>query len=82
MGQRAERCEDLVVGDPHRVGAVFGEFGLDAGEVLAQHHGFEFHTQRIGQFAAFGQQFEAHLGNLAALVLDIYEYVVHLLLAH
>ncbi len=79
MGQRTERCEHLVVGDPYGIGAVFGELMLDAGEVLAQHHGFEFHAQRRGQFAALGHQFEAHLGGLAALVLDIYEYVVHLL---
>ena len=80
MGQRAERCEDLVVGDPDGVGAVFGQFGLDTCKMLAQHYGFELHTQRRGQFAAFGQQFETHVGDLAALVLDIYEYIVHGLL--
>jgi len=35
--------------------------------------------QEKPQIVLFGHQFEAHLGGLAALVLDIYEYVVHLL---
>ena len=43
--------------------------------------GFEFHFQRIGQFAALGQQFETHVGDLVAFEFDIYKYIVHLLRA-
>ena len=78
MGQRAEGLEDLVVGHPHRIGSIFGQLLLQTGHVVTQHDGFELHAQRRGQFAALGQQFETHVGDLAALHLDIYEYVVHL----
>jgi len=36
----------------------------------------------VASFAAFGQQFETHVGDLAALHLDIYEYIVHLKKTH
>ena len=78
VGQRAEGIENLVVGHPHRVGAVAGQLLFDTVERLAQRHGFGLHTERGGQLAAFGQQFETHVGDPAALHLDIYEYVVHL----
>ena len=77
MGQRAERREGLVVGDPDGVGTVLGQLLLDAGEALAQDDGVETDAQRRSQLAALGQQFEAHVGNLALLDLDIDEYVVH-----
>lgn len=79
VGQRAERSEGGVVGDPHRVRAVFGQLLLDSGHLLAQHDGFEFHPERAGQFAPFGQKFEAHVRDGPVLHFDIYEYVVHLL---
>ena len=78
VGQRAERLEELVIGHPHRVSAVLGQFLFQTGEVVSQRHGFDFHAERRGQFAALGQQFETHVGDLAALHLDIYKYVVHL----
>ncbi len=77
MGQRAERSESLVVGDPHGVGAVLGELLFDACELLAEHHGVEPDAQGRGQLAALGQQFETYVGDLALLDLDIDEYVVH-----
>ena len=49
---------------------------------MTQYDGFELHAERRGQFAAFGQQFETHVGDLAALHLDIYEYIVHLKKTH
>ena len=78
MGQRAERGEEFVIGGPHRVGAVFGQLGGDTRQFVTQHDGFEFHPEAVGQLAALGQQFEAHIGDLAALHLDVYEYIVHL----
>ena len=78
MGQRAEWIEDPVIGHPHRIGTVFCQFLLDTREVVAQDDGLGLHTEPCGQLAALGQQFETHVGDLAALHLDIYEYVVHL----
>ena len=77
MRQRAERREDRVVGHPHGVGAVLRQLLFDAGDIVPQQHGFEFDTQFIGQLAAFGQQFQAHVGDRAVLELDIDEYIVH-----
>ena len=71
MGQRAERREDLVVGHPDRVGAVFGQLLLDAGDA------FELDAQLVGQLPALGQQFQAHVGDRAVFELDIDKYVVH-----
>ena len=78
MGQRAERREEFVIGNPDRIGSVFGQLGSDVRKFVAQHDGLEFHPEAGGQFTTLGQQFEAHVGDLAALRLDIYEYVVHL----
>ena len=77
MGQRAERREDLVVGHPDRVGAVFGQLLLDAGDAVPQHYGFELDAQLVGQLPALGQQFQAHVGDRAVFELDIDKYVVH-----
>ena len=78
VGQRAERGQLLVVGHPYGVGAIAGQLLLHAGKILADNDRLELHAERRGQLAAFGQQFEAHVGDDAALGLDIYEYVVHL----
>ena len=40
-------------------------------------YGLQLHAQRVGQFAALGKQFLAHLSHLCAFYLAIYEYVVH-----
>ena len=81
VGQRAERIENSIIGNPYRVGSVFRQLLAEALYMVADDHGFQFHMQRIGQFPTFGQQFEAHIGDLAAFELDIYKYVVHLLRA-
>ena len=69
--------ETLAVGYVHDIGAVLGQLLFDAGESLSERERLELAAQRIGQRAALGQQFERHVGHLAALYLTINEYVVH-----
>ena len=46
-------------------------------DTAAGSHGFQLHTQRVGQLAAFSEQFLAYFGNLSAFKLTIYKYVIH-----
>ncbi len=78
MGQRAERREHLVVGDPHRIGSVLGQLLLDTRQTDAHSHRFELHAEAVGQFAALGKQFQTHVGNRAVFEFYIYKYIIHL----
>ena len=55
MRQRAVRGEAFAVGNVHPVGAVFGQFFFNSGEVVSLRQRFEFAPERVGQHAAFGQ---------------------------
>lgn len=55
MRQRAVRGEAFAVGNVYPVGAVFGQFFFNSGEVVSQRQRFEFAPERVGQHAAFGQ---------------------------
>ena len=39
--------------------------------------GFQLATQLVGQFAAFGEQFQTDIGNCRTFYFEIYKYVVH-----
>ncbi len=81
MGQCTEWCENGIVGNPYRIGPIFRQLLAETLNFVTNDDGFEFHFQRIGQFAALGQQFETHVGDLVAFEFDIYKYIVHLLRA-
>ena len=77
MGQRAERRENRVVGHPDGIGPVLRKFLFNTGDMVPQHYRLEFDAQFIGQFAAFGQKFQAYVGNRTVFELDIDKYIIH-----
>ena len=69
--------ETSVVHGVNHVGAVGEDLRFDAGEVRANYEGFEADTEAVGEFAAFGKEFEADIGNAAFVELAVnYKIVV------
>ena len=59
------------------VGTVGENLIFDSVELVAYHDSFEFHTQTVGQSAAFGKELEAHIGNTAFVVFAVdYEVII------
>ena len=69
--------EASVVDSVNDVGTVGEDLRFDAGEVGANNEGFEADTEAVGEFAAFGKEFEADIGNAAFVELAVnYKIVV------
>ena len=62
------------------VDAVGEHLFLNAVKVCADNERLEFAVEFVGQFAAFGKQFKAYVGNAAIFKFAIYYNVVHLFL--
>ena len=51
---------------------------LEVGEIVSGHDGFELSAQTVGQTAAFGAKFKAHVGDTARFIdFNVYKYAVH-----
>jgi len=69
IGQGAVDREGRVVGDVDDIGARGDELGWLPGEGVAADDGRHVLPQRVGQLAGLAQQLEAHVGDLAAVLL-------------
>ena len=78
MGQGREREKPFIIGIMNHIHAVRIKGLFQVRYLMADDDGLQTATQGIGQLAAFGKQFQAHVGNAAFFgYFAIYKYVPH-----
>ena len=82
MGVRRVGIETLVLNFVDNVGTVLVKLLFDAVQLVAQDDGLELHTQLVGQSTALGEQLQAHVGDVAILILTVYYKIVTVFFSH
>ena len=78
MGQGGEREQAGIVGIVDHIHAVGIQCLFQLLDLASDHNGFQLAAQGVGQFAALGEQFQAHVSNAAFFgYFAIYKYVTH-----
>ena len=81
MGQGGEREQAGIVGIVDHIHAVGIQCLFQLLDLASDHNGFQLAAQGVGQFAALGEQFQAHVSNAAFFgYFAIYKYVTHFFL--
>ena len=81
MGQGGEGEQAGIVGIVDHIHAVRIQCLFQLLDLASNHNGFQLAAQSVGQFAALGEQFQAHVSNAAFFgYFAIYKYVTHFFL--